>query len=57
MRKASEYEQHAEECLRMAATMSNPEHKKQLQQMAEAWTMLADERRRQSAKQTKLQGD
>jgi hypothetical protein len=36
-------------CLRMAATMTNPEHKKQLQEMAEAWMMLAAERRKRPA--------
>ena len=41
MRKVSEYEAHAAECRRLADQMSNPEHKKQLIQMAETWEMLA----------------
>jgi hypothetical protein len=51
MRKVSEYEQHARECRNMAASMKDPEHKKQLQDMAAAWEMLASERRKQLAKQ------
>jgi hypothetical protein len=50
MRKVSEYEMHVKECRRMAAQMKNPEHKKQLQDMAEAWEMLARERERQMKK-------
>lgn len=47
MRKVSEYESHADECRRMAAQMRNPEHKTQLNQMAETWEMLARSRARQ----------
>jgi|HubBroStandDraft_6_1064221.scaffolds.fasta_scaffold3827661_2 hypothetical protein len=46
MRKLSEYKKHAEECRKMAATMKDPEKKKQLQEMVEAWEMLARERLR-----------
>ena len=52
MRKVSEYETHAAECRAMAAGMKNPTHKKQLQEMAEAWAMLARERRKQLLKTT-----
>ncbi len=52
MRKVLEYEMHAKECRRMAVQMKNLEHKKQLQDMAEAWEMLARERERQMKKQT-----
>jgi hypothetical protein len=45
MREASEYEEQAQECLRMAATMK----KSSPAEMAEAWMMLASERRIQSA--------
>lgn len=51
MRKVSEYEQHAQECRAMARTMKDPQHKQQLQEMADAWEMLAEERRRQIARQ------
>jgi hypothetical protein len=52
MRKASEYEKHAAECRRMAAKTRNPVYKEQLEEMAEAWAMLARERRKQLQKQT-----
>jgi hypothetical protein len=50
MRKVSDYEQHADECRAMAATIKNPTHKQQLEEMAEAWAMLARVRRRQLLK-------
>jgi len=53
MRKLSEYKFHAEECRKMAAAMKNAEHKKQLQEMAETWEMLAAEREKQLKKQSK----
>ena len=51
MRKVSEYQQHAKECRQMATAMKDSEHKKQLQDMADAWEMLAREREKQLAKQ------
>jgi hypothetical protein len=45
MQKVLEYEQTAAECREMAAKMQNPRHKKQLEDMAEMWEMLARERR------------
>ncbi|MGC1359424.1 MAG: hypothetical protein WA851_27225 [Xanthobacteraceae bacterium] len=51
MRKVSEYKQHAAECRQMAAKIRDQDQKKQLEEMAEAWTMLATERARQLAKQ------
>ncbi len=51
MRRVEEYEQHSEECRRIAANTRNPEHKKQLEQMAAAWTMLAEARKRQLLKE------
>ena len=53
MRKISEYEAHAQECRRMAATMRDQVHKKQLEDMAEAWLMLAREREKQLRKHAK----
>jgi len=47
VRKVLEYKAHADECRKMAGNMKNPEHKKQLQDMAEAWEMLAREREKQ----------
>jgi hypothetical protein len=37
MRKVAEYEIRAEECRRLAAHMKDPEQKKQLEDMAQAW--------------------
>ncbi len=45
MQKVTECEQHAGECRRMAAEMTNSQLKKQLEDMAEVWDMLANERR------------
>jgi hypothetical protein len=50
MRKVSEYLDHAAECRQMATRMKDPIHKKQLEEMTEAWTMLARERKKQLAK-------
>jgi hypothetical protein len=55
MRKVSEYRAHAEECRKMAAKMKNSEHRKQLEDMAEAWNMLARERQKQIEKHSELQ--
>jgi hypothetical protein len=44
MRKLSEYQQHAKECRRMAAQTKNSTHKRQLEEMAQTWEMLARER-------------
>jgi hypothetical protein len=51
MRKVSEYEAHAIECREMSGQIKDPLRKKQLEDMAEAWTKLASERRKQLAKQ------
>lgn len=51
MRKVSEYEKHAAECLKMASQTKDPVHKQQLQEMAETWTMLANTRKEQLHKQ------
>jgi hypothetical protein len=45
MRKSLDYEQHAAECRQMAAQMNNPQLKRQLEDMADVWDMLARERR------------
>ena len=51
MGKVFEFEKRAEECRAMAANIRNPVHKRQLLEMAEAWDMLARERRKRIAKQ------
>jgi hypothetical protein len=45
MQKVLEYEQHAAECHRMAAEMKNPRLKKRVEDMAEVWEKLANDRR------------
>jgi hypothetical protein len=50
VRKVEEYERHAKECRRMATTMSKPEHKRALEDMAKAWETLANERKTQLKK-------
>jgi len=37
----AEYELRAEECRRLAAQMKDPEQKRQLEDMAQAWELLA----------------
>ena len=51
MRKVSEYEAHALECRKMAAKTRDQVHKQQLEEMAEAWAILAREREKQLRKQ------
>jgi len=41
LHKVAEYEVRAEECRRLAAQMKDPEQKKQLADMAQAWELLA----------------
>jgi hypothetical protein len=46
MKKASEYRQHAQECLALARGMRSTEQKDQLLKMAQMWTNLAEDRER-----------
>jgi hypothetical protein len=41
MRRVAEYELRAEECRRLASQMTDPEQKNQLEEMAQAWELLA----------------
>ena len=51
MRNISDYVDHVTECRKIAARVKDPQHKKQFEDMAEAWTMLAqDEKQAQEAK-------
>ena len=45
MPKVTEYEQHAAKCRQMAAETTNPQLKKQLEDAADVWDRLANERR------------
>lgn len=51
MLNVTECEQHAQECRQVAARTQDAFYKKQSEDMAEAWTMLARERRKQLEKQ------
>jgi hypothetical protein len=46
MQKVLEYEHHAAECRQMAAQMKNSNLKKRLEDMAEVWDRLANDRRK-----------
>ena len=50
MRKVSEYEAHAAECRKLATQMKNPQQKVQLEEMANAWDMMATVRKQQLAR-------
>jgi hypothetical protein len=50
VREEEPYHQYAEECRKLAATMKDPKHKKQLEEMADAWMFVAKERRQTSEK-------
>jgi hypothetical protein len=54
MRKVADLE-HAAECRKMANQTGNARYKKQLQDMAEAWEMLATERQKQLDKEGSTQ--
>ena len=51
MRKVAEYLEHAAECRKMANQTGNAQYKKQLQDMAQTWEMLAAERQKQLDKE------
>jgi len=53
MCKLSEYRKHAKDCRRMAAQDRNPTHKRQLEEMAQTWEMLARERTKRIEKTPK----
>ena len=54
MKKASEYQAHADECRALAAGTSNPEHKVMLAKMAETWEGLARERKERLERQKRI---
>jgi hypothetical protein len=55
MKKAAEYQQHAEECRTLANKASRAEDRETLIQMAETWESLAKERARQVAQQRRIE--
>jgi hypothetical protein len=44
LKKASEYQEHADECRQLARTAVSPEHKAMLKKMAQTWESLARDR-------------
>jgi hypothetical protein len=54
MKKVSEYQEHAEECRRLAASTSNGEHRAALFKMAETWDSLAEERAERLRQQQRI---
>ena len=42
--KTEPYDQYAEECRKLAARMQNPEDKKRLEELADAWAAVAEQR-------------
>ena len=50
MRVVSEYEHNARACLKLAAMISDPEHKTTLLHMADTWTLLAHGRKKRRSK-------
>lgn len=52
MKKLHEYRKHAAECREMART-AQPQHQRQLEQMANTWEQLALARQKQLAKEGK----
>ena len=44
MQKAADYRKHAAECLRLLRHVKQDRHRDMLQQMAQTWTRLAEER-------------
>jgi hypothetical protein len=50
VRENEPYEQYAEDCRKLAATMKDPKHKKQLEEMADAWMFVANECKQRSRK-------
>jgi len=54
MKKLHEYRQHADECRDMART-APPNHRAQLEKMAETWEQLAEARKKQLEKEGKTE--
>jgi hypothetical protein len=50
MASSKEYRQHAEECLRVASGVANPDHKALLLKMAKEWNELAHEQEQLEAR-------
>jgi hypothetical protein len=51
LKTVKEYREHAEECRKLAQSMSSAEHKVALLSMAETWEGLAQEREKRIARE------
>ena len=49
MSEKESYDQYAKHCRKMAAKMKVPKHREQLEEMADAWTFLANEEKVRAA--------
>jgi hypothetical protein len=56
MRKGLAYVELAEKCRQLASAVTDPLHKKQLQDMARSWETVATERAKQLAKPSRSKG-
>jgi hypothetical protein len=54
VKKASEYQQHAEDCKALAAGATSPEHRDMLLKMAETWESLARNRESMVTRQQRI---
>jgi hypothetical protein len=57
MRRPVDYEEFADECVRLADTAKLPEHRVMLMHIAETWRRLADDSRAKAAKANGGLGD
>jgi hypothetical protein len=55
LKTVTEYREHAEECRRLAQSVTSKEHKSALTSMAETWEGLARERERRLAREAAKQ--
>ena len=56
MRRVKEYMEYARECRALAATLSNPDHKRALEEMADTWSQRAAELKAQLMRESHLSG-
>ena len=54
MKKASEYQQNAQACRKLLASVTDPQQRAMLQRMAETWDDLAADRGRRAAQKQRI---
>lgn len=57
MSKIEPYDQYADECRKLASRMKDPEHKKRLEELAEAWVTVANEHAKKKKNRAKVQAE